>query len=309
VKRLKDAVPNRPLASIEYDDLAAWVAHFSSRPVSPHTSKQISVVTASDAIKAIRAMFDWFDLSGRWDAPKRFERIFRVRRRSMMSSDERDADTRGVETFTVEELVRIYAMAWTPWHRLFIATGINLAMTQFELSMLKRRHVVGLDTETPYVEKRREKTDIYCRWGYLFPEVAEGLRWVLASHGHAHVFARAGGLPPVRFYKDGRTDTVSSWWARLVKRAGVRPLTFRFLRKTAADMVRKLSDRDTSEAMLAHSNEGVAKFYTNHDWEKLANALKLLRQQLQPMFNLPYERPLIRRRRRKVIADNKDRAA
>ena len=38
-------------------------------------------------------------------------------------------------------------------------------------------------------------------------------------------------------------------------------------------MVRRVSDRDTSEAMLAHSNEGVAKFYTNHNWDRLGEAL------------------------------------
>ncbi len=56
--------------------------------------------------------------------------------------------------------------------------------------------------------------------------------------------------------------------------------------------------------MLAHSNEGVGKFYTNHDWEKLATALRLLRERLQPMFDVPWERPFIRRRRRRAPSAN-----
>lgn len=302
VKRFKEMVPDQPLAAMDYDALARLVARFASRPVSPHTGKRWGVVTASDMIKGSRSMFDWFDLSGRWEAPRRFERIFRVKRRSMQTPDERDNEVQGVETFSVEELTRIVEMAWTRWHRLFILTALNLAMTQAELSSIKRRHIIGLDTDHPYIEKCREKTTIFCRWGYLFPEVAEGLRWALTTHNSQTVFLTTAGKPPVRFYRTGRADQVTSWWFRLVRRANVRPLTFRYLRKTGADMVRKLSDRDTSEAMLAHSNEGVSKFYTNHDWEKLADALRLLREQLDPLFHVAQARPFIPRRRRKPSA-------
>jgi hypothetical protein len=74
-------------------------------------------------------------------------------------------------------------------------------------------------------------------------------------------------------------------------------VTFRYLRKTAADMVRKLSDRDTSEAMLSHSNDGMAKAYTNHDWQKLAVALRGLHRQLEPVLSVADVRPVIPRRR------------
>lgn len=242
VARYKRLLPDCPLAEVGYDRLAEWVARFASRPTSGATGRRIGVVTAADAIKGMRAMFDWFDLSDRWVAPRRFERIFRVKRRSLQTADERDAEFRGVQVFTVEELRKIMEMGWTRWHRVFVATAINLALTQNELSTLKRQHVLGLDTDAPAVEKRREKTDIFCRWGYLFPEVAEGLRWLLSSHNSQYVFVTADGKQPVRFCGGSRVDTVTSWWRRLVVRAEVRPLTFRYIRKTAADMVRKLSD-------------------------------------------------------------------
>lgn len=299
VRRIKDALPDRPLSAIGPDELSAGVAHFSARPVSQFTAERIAVVTAIDTIKAIRAAFDWFDLTGRWDAPKRFERIFRVNKRNLMTPKERDEERNEVETFTVEELTRIMEMAWTRWHRVFIATALNLAMTQNELSTLSRRHLLNLDTDHPVIERRRAKTDVFCRWSFVFPEVTEGLRWIISTHDYDSVFVTANGKPPVRFTNRGRADTVANWWARLVQRAGVRPLTFRYLRKTAANMVRQVADRDASEAMLSHSNEGMAKAYTNHDWDKLASALRDLHTRLLPVLTVRDARPFISRRPRR----------
>jgi integrase len=119
------------------------------------------------------------------------------------------------------------------------------------------------------------------------------------THNREIVFVGPNGRPPVRFHPKGRSDCVAPWWSRLVKRAGVQPLTFRYLRKTAADMVRKLSDKDTSEAMLSHSNGGVVKVYSNHDWAKLEAALRGLHQQLLPALVVADKKPFLTRRRAK----------
>jgi hypothetical protein len=244
VKRLKSMMRDKPLAEVGYDDLARLVSHAASRPVSKTTKKRISLVTAVDTIKGARTIFDWLDISERWIAPRRFERIFGINRKSLVTPEERARQTDGVETFTVEELVKIMQMAWTRWHRAFIRASLNLAMTQWELSCLSREHLKGFDTTSPKIEKFREKTTIFCRWGFVFPEVVEDMKWLMQTHDHDLVFVGPNGLPPVRFHSTGRTDTVSSWWSRLVKRAEVRPLTFRYLRKTAADKgARPLSRR------------------------------------------------------------------
>ena len=222
VKRLKAMMPNKPLAQVGYDDLARLVSYAASRPVSKTTKKRISVVTAVDTIKGARTIFDWLDISERWVAPRRFERIFRINRKSLLTPDERNRQNDGVETFTVEELVKIMKMAWTPWHRAFIRTALNLAMTQWELACLSREHLKGFDTSSPRIEKCREKTTIFCRWGYVFPEVVMDLQRLMRSHNHDLIFVGPNGLPPVRFHSEGRIDTVSCWWSRLVNRAEVR---------------------------------------------------------------------------------------
>jgi hypothetical protein len=299
VRRLKKMMPNKLLAGVGYDDLAALVSKAASRPVSKLTKERISVVTAVDTIKCARAVFDWMDTSERWIAPRRFERIFRINRNSLLTCQERDDHVEGVKTFSVDELVKISEMAWTRWHRLFIWSALNLAMTQFELSSISRRHLKGFDTDQPRIEKCREKTNVFCRWGFIFPEVADGMRWLMDTHNREIVFVGPNGRPPVRFHPKGRSDCVAPWWSRLVKRAGVQPLTFRYLRKTAADMVRKLSDKDTSEAMLSHSNGGVVKVYSNHDWAKLEAALRGLHQQLLPALVVADKKPFLTRRRAK----------
>lgn len=312
VKFIKGHIKDRPLAEIGYDELARYVAHIAARPKSKYWGRKVGVVTAHDTIKSLRTIFDWLDLSGRWDGPKRFDRIFKVRRRNLMTRDERDIERRGVETFTVEELQKIMAAARSRWHRVVIGTALNFAMTQIELATLRRRHVLGLATDSPAVEKCRDKTDVFCRWGFVFPEVVEGLRWVLSAHRYELVFVGRGGEPLVTIDECNRRDTIQHWWYKLVHAAGSRYLPFRFLRKTAADLLRKETDRDTSEAFLAHVNDGVSKFYTNHDWDKLAAGLRLLHARLRPIFDVPeppQQFPQMRRHRKVPALSGKTRDA
>lgn len=117
VKFLRSHFKDRPLAEINYDELACYVAYIAARPRSKHVGRKVGVVTAHDTIKTLRTIFDWFDLSGRWDGPKRFDRIFKVRRRNLMTREERDRERRGVETFTVEELRQIMTAARTSVRR------------------------------------------------------------------------------------------------------------------------------------------------------------------------------------------------
>jgi len=66
----------------------------------------------------------------------------------------------------------------------------------------------------------------------------------------------------------------------------VRRLSFKYLRKTGADMLRKLSDKDTSETYLAHAERSMARHYSNPDYAKVDIALATLRSNLEPMFSV-----------------------
>ena len=298
VSFLKRNLKNERMSEIGFDQVAQYVSHIASRPKSEYLGRKVGVTHAWDGIKVLRTALDWCDMSGRWDAPKRFERLFKLRRRNLLTAEERQHEHRGVETFTVAELRSIMAAARTKWHRVIIGTALNFAMTQSEISTIRRRHFIDMNTESPILEKWRDKTDVFCRWGFIFPEVAEGIRWVMSTHRYEFVFVGADGEPLVDINEKVRRDTIQQWWSKLVHAAGSRYLPFKFLRKTAADMLRQLTDRDTSEAFLSHVNEGVAKFYTNHDWDKLAAGLRLLHQKLQPIFEVPEPKLLIPQKRK-----------
>jgi hypothetical protein len=81
------------------------------------------------------------------------------------------------------------------------------------------------------------------------------------------------------------------WWKRLRKENRGRDnfpiIGFKYLRKTAGDMIRKLSDSDTSSAFLSHADDIIERAYTNKDWEKLHAATDALRSQLFAAFDPP----------------------
>jgi integrase len=73
-------------------------------------------------------------------------------------------------------------------------------------------------------------------------------------------------------------------WRKLIKKAGVTHLGFRHLRKTGADMIRRIGGLEVSEAYLAHSEKTLARVYSNRDFDKLADALGTMEAELAAVF-------------------------
>lgn len=89
-----------------------------------------------------------------------------------------------------------------------------------------------------------------------------------------------------------KIDTIASAWARLRKKLGKglkNSYSFKSLRKTGADMIQQLGGVDIAQVYLSHTPTTVLqKNYTNPQFQKLAEALNLMRNQLQPIFeNVP----------------------
>ena len=62
--------------------------------------------------------------------------------------------------------------------------------------------------------------------------------------------------------------------------------SYKSLRKTGSDMIRKVAGLEISQVYLSHTPKTLAeKSYTNPHFEKLAAYLELVREQLQPMFD------------------------
>ena len=89
--------------------------------------------------------------------------------------------------------------------------------------------------------------------------------------------------------KGTKIDNISSAWSRLRKKLDnelTNSYSFKSLRKTGSDMVRKVAGIEISQVYLCHTPKTLAeKSYSNPHFEKLTAALDLVRQELQPMYN------------------------
>ncbi len=277
--------PDRALASMGYDELTAMVSKLTSRPKSVKTGKKIAAQTAINLISAARQFFNWLRDSGRWEEPRGFARIFRVNRKALLTNAERKEAATGVETFTVEELDKLWQAA-NEQNRLFLALALNCGFAQMEIATL-RAWEIHLDIEPKHIARHRRKTEVFGQWT-LWDVTADLLekrvRRTPKNPEELALLTRYAN-PLVRYSDSGRTDAIALAWQKLVAKAGVTKLGFRFLRKTGADMIRKIAGLEVSEAYLAHSEKSLARVYSNRDFDKLAEALTTMRTQLAVVFD------------------------
>jgi hypothetical protein len=292
----KRFVKNRAVRTVGYDDLSEIVSSFVARPNSKKTGKPISPYTALHVIQAYRLLFTYLEDSGRWLSPRNWTKAFRVKRTAMFSRQEKHRLVGGINNFTVEELTALYrASADSDLQRLYLLLGLNTGGTQQEISTYLKSEF-HLDRDTPYLEHPRNKTGVLGRW-LLWPETADAVSRRLTSTPEnvaGLAFLSEDGKPLVWYNEKNKMDSVKLVWARLLKKCPtVRPLSFKFLRKTASQIIRDLSDLETSQAFLAHTGQSVAeRHYNNRSFEKVTSALLQMRLHLAKMFE-PHEQNVI----------------
>lgn len=104
---------------------------------------------------------------------------------------------------------------------------------------------------------------------------------------------------PVSYFQEStwtgkriKIDRLSSAWYRLRRKSPEIKLSFKHLRKTGANMIKKIAGRTISHVYLSDiDNTTGGKHYTNDDFDKLAEALDIMRIQLQPMFDVDNDIP------------------
>ena len=280
---LEDHLPlEKPLGEIGFDELTDVVNRLVARPKSNTTGKPIASQTAINWIGATRQLFTWCRDSGKWTEPRGYERIFRVNRRAMLTNAERKRAAQGVETFTLEELGKLWAAA-NEQNRLFVLLGLNCGFAQMEMATL-RTWEIDLKANPPRIERNRRKTDVYGQW-VLWPKTVELLRRRLKrtlDNDEELALLTRNGKPLVEYTGRSRKDAICQSWAKLRKKAGVNALGFKHLRKTGADIIRKIASVEVSESYLAHSEKTLARVYSNPDFDKLADALAEMETKLAP---------------------------
>ncbi len=276
--------PDRALASIGYDQLTAVVSKLAARPKSAATGKKIAAQTAINLIAAARQFFNWLRDSGRWEDPRGFDRIFRVNRKALSTNQERKQAAQGVEVFTPDELAKLWKAA-NEQNRLFLSLGLNCGFAQMETATL-RAWEVDLKTDPKCIARHRRKTEVYGSW-VLWDVTADLLARRLRrtpENAEEYAFLTRYGQTYVRYNDSNRIDAIGQAWRKLVKKAGVTKLGFKYLRKTGADMIRKIGGLEVSEAYLAHSERTLARVYSNRDFDKLGVALRTMEAELATVF-------------------------
>ena len=286
------------IEAIDESHLERAVAAITSRPtVRPRKGQRqgldsrISAQTALNTVKAMRRLFRWIDEDERfpWHRPRRFDSIFRVRRQHLLDEDERlrehqQLDEQQVDAFRLNELECIFRNA-TPRQALYVLLALNCGFTQSELSGL-RDYEVNLDGDAPFIHRKRDKTGVQSRWT-LWPEVVSLFRAEMSPpNGHRRVLLDDNGDTLIARANGSRRDHIHREWKALAKTIG-RPhrLPFKHLRKTGADLAKKLGGLEVSEMYLSHREAAPMNgHYANRNWDALDAVLLQMREALLPSF-------------------------
>lgn len=271
---------DEPLPSIGYEQVEAIVGYWLARPAKlTGSGERISARWARNVVAAMRQLLDWLDAAGHWHAPHRWERAFRLRRRNAVKPR--------VMSLTIDELAALYRYA-DERMRLLMLLGLNCGMANMEAATLRRDEV---DLEHDVLDRHRQKTGVHGRW-QLWPETAEALRRWFAAHPHDGdgLAVRGPSGQPLVWHQDAkRREYIRDGWRSVQDRCEasghqVRRMSFKYLRKTGATMIRSIAGIEVSEQYLAHAETSTAKWYSVPEPERLTAALGVLRERLTPMF-------------------------
>jgi integrase len=285
-----------PLANIRQGMLQRCVLELAKRPrcrPAPYCptapARRIAVATAAGRIAAVKSFFLWVSRDDElgWIPPPAFNSIFRIDRRKMRTPEEQAARvslaSSGVKLLKLAQLARLYEVA-NERQRTFILLGLNCGFTSGEISSLGTYEVEALETEL-VIHRCRPKTGVEAQWA-LWPETAAHL---LAQRAPANPkqlwFLTRRGNTLVEVLPTSRRDSIQRGWKELWSRFEIPGyLSFRHLRKTGADAIKRLGSLEESEMYLAHQEPGLNKVYANRNWPRMWECVRKFRQEL-PFLN------------------------
>lgn len=287
---------NTLLADIGKDELQRGADYFIKRPMVRRHEKDeraatpMAIDTVVGFIRAMKALFVWLDEDEDipWSRPRSFRRIFAIKREAMKTEAERKQETYEMVTgriplFEVDELKVLFGAA-SEQARAWMLLALNCGFTQQELSDL-RTFEVDLDATTPCIHRKRGKTGVEMKWE-LWPETVKAVRDSMAQKNRGNrVFLTAHGKTLCGGKENGR-DAVRQVWRKLRIAAGVPDaLSFKYIRKTGGDCMKRLDGIEVSEMYLAHvETQRMSRHYTNRDWDRMNASLRAMRDIFEPMW-------------------------
>jgi integrase len=292
LKLLHDVLPGvTPLSDIGKMELEKLVAHFAGRPVLKAKGTAMAVDTVITTLQHMRQFFDWLD-GDDWEAPRRMDKIFRrVRRNTLMTPEEQRSSAKGNDTHTYEELRTIYARA-NDRQKLYMLLALNCAFTQGDIATLLEDDVIDGGRIIDRIRHKTRRRGVRGRWE-LWPELTSLLNSAMAStpRDRSINLNRLALLTSENYplvHDDTDSDAIAQSWSDLLAAINkdkviVRPLSFKYLRKTAGTAIRRISkSKDIRSLMLAHARQGVGELHYDGetDFAPLVGPLRKFRLDL-----------------------------
>lgn len=288
VARLAASLADVQLDLFGLHELDSMAKYWKRRPNRKGTLKPIAPSTVKNQLTAIRYFVRWLHRNPdyNWNRPEGWEDVTRHSMDELLTDTEIAALADGIPTYGVSELSMIYKYA-TDYEKLFVLLGLNCGFAQSEITSL-RLNEVFLEEEQPTIKRVRIKNRVYGRIA-LWPETVAGVRWQIR-----HVTPKQDGL--IFISDQGRALTkqrIANEWNALIGRIKqdhqeFRYLSFKFLRKTAGQMVQDVAGDIVASVFLFHGTrmkaDGLLDEYTNRDWNSVYRANSAVRKMLESMF-------------------------
>lgn len=280
VRRLKDAIRDTSLRSFGEVAISEIVAYWKARPCRKGTQVRIDVTTVTSQIKALKYFLRWLPKNTGWKRCE-YDDLLSFRKAELIFKSEKADLANGVPSWTVTELQTLYKYA-TPWERLFILCGLNCGFAQAEIISLRKAEI-HFETNPHTIKRIRQKSTVYGELA-MWAETEAGLQWAKTDDKQWAVVSENGN--PLTYSR------ISNVWNNLLRRVrkdnpSFRFLSFKYLRKTAAQMIQALSNHYVASVFLFHGKraaDGQLTAYTNADYQLVFDAQAKMRIQLQPIF-------------------------
>jgi hypothetical protein len=287
-RRLKDAHGDVPLDQFGVSALEQIRDYWRSRPNSRKSGKPIALTTVKNQLKTAKRFVRWLHRTEKydWSKPVDAEDILRADVEQLRTQEERARLKDGVPVWTIDELAVLYQYA-TDAERVLLLLGLNCAFQHVDVAQLRHEEIES-EHERPKIRRVRQKSTVLGEF-VLWTETVQALDWLRHTrpqHSDYAVVTEQGTT-----YSRQR---IANMWNRLLDRVQkqkphFRRLSFKYLRKTAGQLVRDRSNGEITAVFLCHgqpvAGDELSDDYTNRPFDKVAETLDGVRCDLQPMFD------------------------
>jgi integrase len=282
--------------TIGQSELVDFAAFWRKRPPKigqkAKAKSQVSVLYAARVVAALKSFLSWAsdhpDIA--WSKPPRFDALLLIRTSRPTTSAEKEVIKAKVlgesqRFFTIDELQRVFRVA-DPAMQAFILLGLNCAYSSSEIANLK---VTDLRYDgSPRIETVRHKTisreHPVPSKHFLWPETYERVMVAKAkTNKDGYMFLTPTGKPLV----SAKYNAFPHAWDAVREAAGLKDaLSFKHLRKTSANEMRKLAGMEVADVHLAHGEKlKMIGPYTDRLWDQHKAATGQLREVFKKVWS------------------------